>query len=101
MRQKTLKFLEDHIASSEATFEQEAQWRQENELWLKWSRGVAMHIVDYMQEKSLSRSGLAEMLGCSPQYVSRVLSGRENFSLKTIADMERTLGVPLLETEPA
>ena len=74
MRQKTLQFLEARQSEQPSTFTEVAKWRQENEAWLRWSRSIALCIVDYMQENGLSRSDVANKLGVSPQYVSRILS---------------------------
>ena len=41
--------------------------------------------------------GTAERLGCTPQYVSKILSGKTNFSFKTIAEIERRLGISCME----
>ena len=97
MREKTLNFLEAHQSEQPSTFVEDARWRKENEMWLKWSRGVALAIVDYMQDNGLSRSDIAAKLGVSPQYVSRILSGRTNFSFKSIAEIERKLGISCME----
>lgn len=97
MKQKTLDFLEAHKSEKPSNFTKDAKWRQENEVWLKWSRGVAMSIVDYMQENGLSRSDIAAKLGVSPQYVSRILSGNTNFSFKSIAEIEGKLGISCMK----
>ncbi|MBQ0129615.1 MAG: helix-turn-helix transcriptional regulator [bacterium] len=97
MKKKTLDFLEAHQSDESSTFVEEAKWREENAVWLRWSQSVAMIIVDYMQENGLTRSDIAERLGCSPQYVSRILSGKTNFSFKSIADIEARLGISCLE----
>lgn len=97
MREKTLKFLEAHQSEQPSTFVEDARWRKENEVWLKWSRGVALAIVDYMQANGLTRSDIAAKLGVSPQYVSRILSGNTNLSFKTIAEIESKLGVSCME----
>ena len=98
-KSKVIHFLEEHQSSSPSKFEEEARWRQENEIWLRMSRSVAMTIIDYMQEHKLSRSELASKLGVSQQYLSRILSGTENFSLKTIAKIEASLGVKCLSRD--
>lgn len=97
MKEKTLKFLERNLSSKPSTFSEEAKWRQDNEVWLKWSQGIAMKIIDYMQEHNLSRADIASRLGCSPQYVSKILSGHTNFSFKTIADIEKCLNIHIME----
>lgn len=98
MKEKTLNFLENNLSNEPSHFIQEAQWRQENEVWLKWSQGIAMRIIDYMQEHNLSRADVASRLGCTPQYVSKILSGRTNFSFKSIAEIEQRLGIHFMET---
>lgn len=37
-------------------------------------------------------------MGCSQQYVSNVLMGRENLSLETISKIEACLGIQILPT---
>ena len=97
MKEKTLKFLERNLSSEPSTFAEEAKWRQDNEVWLKWSQGIAMKIIDYMQENNLSRADIASRLGCSPQYVSKLLSGHTNFSFKSIAEIEKCLNIQIME----
>ena len=59
MKEKTLKFLESNLSNEPSVFAEEAKWRQDNEVWLKWSQGIAMKIIDYMQEHKLSRADIA------------------------------------------
>lgn len=101
MKQKTLDFLDTHRSDQPLSFTEDAKWRQENEAWLRWSRSIALCIVDYMQENGLSRSDVANKLGVSPQYVSRILSGNTNFSFKSIAEIERKLGISCMEAAMA
>ena len=93
MKQKTLDFLEAHQSEKPSTFTEHAKWREENAVWLKWSQSIALSIVDYMQANGLSRTDIAAKLGVSPQYVSRILSGNTNFSFKSIAEIEKKLGI--------
>ena len=48
-----------------------------------------------MKQQNISRQDLAERMGCSPQYISRLLKGEENFSLETICKLENALNVPI------
>lgn len=93
MKSKKIKFLEAHQSGQESSFEADAQWRAENASWLKRSRSVALAIIDFMQEKGLSRNDVAVMLQVTPQYVSKILSGKVNFSFKTVAEIEDRLGI--------
>ena len=38
-------------------------------------------------------------MGCTPQYVSRLLKGEENLSLETISKLENALNVAILQYE--
>ncbi len=46
-----------------------------------------------MHEHKLKRADLAALLGVSPQYISKLLSGTENLSFKSIANIEQRLGI--------
>lgn len=93
MKTKAVQFLESHQSGEHSAFEADAKWRQENASWLKKSRNVALTIIDFMQENGLSRNDVAQRLNVSPQYVSKILSGRVNFSFKSIAEIEELLGI--------
>ena len=97
MKSKAVKFLEENQSGEHSTFVEEAIWRQENVSWLRRSRRVAYAIMDYMQDCHLSRNDVAEKLGVSPQYVSKILSGKVNFSFKTISEIEEKLGIEVFQ----
>ena len=99
---RTIDFLKQHESKTPSKFQENAEWRRENREWLKWSRDVALSLVDYMETNEINRNGLAERLGVTPQYVSRMLSGKVNFSFKSIAEIETKLSIKLLNLmEPA
>ena len=50
-----------------------------------------------MQDCHLSRNDVAEKLEVSPQYVSKILSGKVNFSFKTISEIEDRLGIEVFQ----
>ena len=50
-----------------------------------------------MQENGLSRADLAKKLDVSPQYVSKILSGKVNFSFKTISELNLKLNIQCME----
>ncbi len=98
MASKAIKFLEAHMSESPSRFVEEANWRKENASWLKWSRQLAITLIGYMQDNDLKRADLAKRLEVSPQYVSKLLSGTENLSFKSIANIEEKLGISCFET---
>ncbi|MBQ9073850.1 MAG: helix-turn-helix transcriptional regulator, partial [Muribaculaceae bacterium] len=92
MASKAIKFLEAHMGETPSRFVEEANWRKENASWLKWSRQLAVTLIGYMQDNDLKRADLAKRLEVSPQYVSKLLSGTEILSFKSIANIEEKLG---------
>ena len=61
---------------------------------------VAARIAALMSEQKLTQTDLARRAGKSKSYVSRVLSGAVNLTLKTIAEFEAALGADVV-TVPA
>ena len=49
-----------------------------------------------MHKLGLTQKDLAERMGCSQQYVSKVLRGQENLSIETICKIENALEIELL-----
>lgn len=92
----TLQILEHEKAAEPSRFVANATARLENESWIRWSRQVAISLIDYMETNGINRTELAERLGVSPQYVSRLLSGRENLSLKSLSNINDRLGIDVL-----
>lgn len=96
MASKAINFLEAHKSETPSSFLDEAMWRRENASWLRWSRQLAVILIGYMQDNGMKRADLASKLGVSPQYVSKLLSGTENLSFKSIANIEDKLGITCL-----
>lgn len=56
-----------------------------------------MRVLDEMENKGLTQKEFAQRVGCSQQYISRILKGKENLSIETISKIEAALGVSILE----
>lgn len=76
---------------------EEKQYRAKADGWMQYSRRIAIKIAMAMKQQNLSRQEVAERMGCSPQYVSRLLKGEENLSLETIYKLENALNVSILQ----
>ncbi|NAD78134.1 helix-turn-helix domain-containing protein [Enterococcus hirae] len=57
-------------------------------------------MLDRMEELGMSQKQLAEKMNCSPQYISKVLRGRENLSLETLTKIENALEISIIKEEP-
>jgi transcriptional regulator with XRE-family HTH domain len=59
------------------------------------SLDFSIHLSRAMKEKGLTRSALAEKLGCKPAYVTKVLRGDENFTLNSMAKLAHAVDLDL------
>ena len=84
-----------------------SDWRVEEERvryakskgWLQYSRKIAIKVAVAMKQQGLSRQDVADRMGCSPQYISKLLKGTENLSLETICKLEDALNIAILQYE--
>ena len=78
--------------------QEDSAWRVEEERlqyakskgWLRYSRRIAIKVALAMKQQNLSRQDVADRMGCTPQYVSR---------LETICKLESALNVAILQYE--
>lgn len=90
--------LREHQSTTPSKWRENAEWRMQNKSWLRYSQRIAMMMLDRMDELNMSQRQLSELMGCSQQYVSKVLKGQENLSLETISKIEGCLGIQILPT---
>ncbi len=88
--------LQAHASATPSKWREDAEWRMENKSWLRYSQGIALRMLDRMEELGMTQKALAERMNCSQQYVSKVLKGRENLSLETLSKIESALGLQLV-----
>lgn len=75
----------------------EAKFRDKNRDWLLKSALIALEIHRYLRQNGMTQSQLAEKMGISPAMVTKLLSGKENLSLKTVCGIERVIQFELLK----
>lgn len=85
------KRLEDFASPTPSRWRENTIYRLENSRWLRRSQKIAMEMLDRMESLGVNQKELAQRIGCSPQYVSKILRGKENLSLETICKIEDAL----------
>ena len=91
-----LKRFKEVAKPASAKEREEAEFREENRDWLLKSSLIALEIRRYLRVNEMNQNHLAEMLGISPAMVTKLLSGKENLSLKTICGIEKVTHLELL-----
>lgn len=93
---ETIKRLAKHNSCTPSRWRENAEWRMANKGWLRYSQRIAMMMLDKMEVLGISQKIVAERMGCSQQYISRVLKGTENLSLETISKIELALDIHII-----
>ena len=92
-----LSGLKKNSSSTQSKWRENAEWRMTNREWLRYSQRIAMMMLDKMDELGLTQKAVADRMGCSQQYVSKILRGTENLSIETISKIEAALQLEILE----
>ena len=71
-------------------------YRNENREWLSESKRRAIKVLKALKEQNMSQKALAEQMGVSPQYVNKLVKGKENFTLETLVKLQNYLDISLL-----
>ena len=95
-KKEIIDFLEKNQLEESTQWRERAEWRRANRTWIRRSQDIAVQMLSQMEKLHLTQGALAERMGCSQQYVSKVLKGQENLSLETICKIEDALDLVLL-----
>ena len=95
----TAEKLKLYASPTPSKWREEAEERLANKSWLRHSQMIAMKMLDKMEAVGMTQKILAERMGCSQQYVSKILKGRKNMSLDTLSELEDALGINLINDE--
>lgn len=73
-----------------------------SEYWFETIQNEIFRQVDtYLKDKQLTQTQFAEQLGVTKGYVSQILKGEFNYTLKKLIELSLAIGkVPVLEFKP-
>lgn len=95
-KEKVMERLRKHAESMHSDWRECAEWRRSNRDWIRRSQEIALRMLNSMDEQHLTQRALAERMGCTQQYISKLLKGQENLSLETLVKIEDALSIELL-----
>lgn len=85
-------------------WQEKANWRKENQDWLDISFAIAVKILSALRSNRKSDNNLpksqkelADSMGCTPQYINKLLRGEEKLQIDTICRLQRILNITLIE----
>ncbi|MGI5914644.1 MAG: helix-turn-helix domain-containing protein [Bacteroidales bacterium] len=89
------------ISNEKSGWLEKAKQRKDNKVWTNRSTQIAVRILRAIREQKtvngMTQAKLAEEMGVSAQYINKIVKGQENLTLKTIANIEKCLGIVLIE----
>jgi len=96
----TLEKLQQISEPAPSDWREKAQWRKDNRDWLRKSSRIAVAVLEALKgNPDMNQKILAEKMGVSSQYISKIVKGQENLSLQTICKLESALGITLVEVK--
>lgn len=99
--EKTLDKINKLASGKVSNWKEEAAERKNNNDWKKRSFQIAVRILREIRaqktQNGMTQRKLAEAMGVSPQYINKVVKGKENLTLETISKIESVLGIRLIE----
>ncbi len=100
MKAAKLKNFEKLVSPEKSGWFEKSMWKEENEAWLDKSARIAVRILREIRAQKatngMTQKKLADALGVSPQYINKVVKGKENLTLETISKIEQALGIIII-----
>lgn len=93
-KEKFLKLVSDEKSSAL----DEVRERLKNRAMLRESQNIALKILMKLDELEWTQIDLAEKMEVSPQYINKIVRGKENFTLETLVKLQKILDIPVLAT---
>lgn len=86
-----MKIIDDPQVGRNAEAARKTVAYKEERLFLE----ITERIVGLMEDAHVTKAELARRLGCSPAYITKLLSGSTNFTVNTLVRIGNALGVDL------
>lgn len=83
---------------NKSSWSKAAGYRRKNRKWLKYSSNIARRILAAIDDREdlKNQTDLAKLLKVTPQQISKIVQGRENLTLETIANLSSALETELI-----
>jgi transcriptional regulator with XRE-family HTH domain len=89
--------LKSRISNKKSSWLEQAEYYNKHKDWLDKSALIAIKILRHLRANKITQKYLAEKLNVSPQYVNKIVKGKENLSLETICKIEKVLKIKLID----
>ena len=70
--------------------------RIKNRAYFRESQGIALKVLDKLDELGWSQVRLANEMSVTPQQITKIVSGKENLTIETQIKIQNILDIPIL-----
>lgn len=95
MKTKREKFL-DLVSKEKNNTSDKNKERIAKRAMLRESRDIAFKVLERLDELGWKQKQLADKMGVSPQYINKLVKGKENFTLETLVKLQQILDISIL-----
>ena len=95
MKTRREKFL-DLVSKEKDDTVERVKARRANRAMLRASGKIASEVLERLDDLGWNQKQLAQAMDVSPQYVNKLVRGKENFTLATIVKLQQVLDIPIL-----
>ncbi|MDD3357260.1 MAG: helix-turn-helix transcriptional regulator [Dysgonamonadaceae bacterium] len=89
------------VSKDVSPWKEETIERRKNRDWTDRSNKIAIMILREIRKQKpingMTQKKLADEMDVTPQYINKVVKGKENLTLETVSKFEEILGIRLLE----
>ncbi|MBK9250155.1 MAG: helix-turn-helix transcriptional regulator [Ignavibacteria bacterium] len=86
------------VSWEETSTLKDVKQRIKHRAMLRESQEIALKVLERLEEIGWTQKDLAEKMGVTPQYVNKIVRGKENFTLEMQIKLQTILDIPILAT---
>src|SRR5690554_4697093 len=86
-----------HLAAqnSPSKWKEKVAYIKDNKAWIRKATRISLRVLDALDAKGWSQAQLARALEVTPQQVTKIVKGENDFKLSTVSKLEAVLGIQL------
>jgi DNA-binding Xre family transcriptional regulator len=86
------------LTSTGVKWENDVECKRLNKTWLNYSGKIALRVLSAIEDiPGMNQRKLAELMGVTPQHISKIVKGQENLTLETIGKLSEALQIELID----
>lgn len=97
MKKQQIENFIDSLETDKSAWVNAAKQRKKSLEWRRKSQKIALRVLSVLDERGMKQKELAEVMGVSPQQISKIVKGKENLTLETISKLESVLQISLVD----